>query len=334
MALFDLPIDQLRTYRPESTAPADLDEFWSTTLAEARGVDLAATYTPVDNRLAVVDTFDVVFAGFGGTPVRGWLHVPAGATAPLPTVVQYHGYSGSRGMAFSSTLYAQAGYAHFVMDTRGQGWAAGGVTGTADPVVEAGDVHGPGYLTVGLGDPHRHYYRRVFTDAVRALEAAATHPLVDADRLVVAGASQGGGIALAAAGLAPAAGIALVGCAPDVPFLSHFERALALTDSHPYAEVVSFLAGWRDLADTAYRTLSYLDVMNLARRAAAPTLFSVALMDDICPPSTVFAAYHHYGTLAPTTPAKQIEVYPHNRHEGGGDYHRAVQLDWLAELLG
>ena len=29
--------------------------------------------------------------------------------------------------------------------------------------------------------------------------------------------------------------------------------------------------------------------------ADAPALFSVALRDAICPPSTVFAAYHHYG---------------------------------------
>ena len=334
MALFDLPLDALRDYSPEPTAAPDFDDFWSTTVAQARQHDLQATFVPYDNRLAVIDTYDVTFAGFGGTPVRGWLHVPVGAVGPLPTVVQYHGYSAGRGMAFSSTLFADAGYAHLVMDTRGQGWAGGGVTGTPDATVEAGELHAPGFMTVGLDDPYRYYYRRVFTDAVRALEAAAAHPLVDATRIAVTGGSQGGGISLAAAGLAREVGIELVGCAPDVPFLCHFERALALTDAHPYGEIVTFLAGWRDRAAAAYRTLSYVDAMNLARRASAPALFSVALMDQICPPSTVFAAFNLYGSLAAPEIAKRIEVYPHNGHEGGGDYQRAVALDWFAELFG
>ena len=36
-------------------------------------------------------------------------------------------------------------------------------------------------------------YRRLYTDAVRAVEAAASHSDVDASRMVTAGASQGGG---------------------------------------------------------------------------------------------------------------------------------------------
>jgi cephalosporin-C deacetylase len=47
--------------------------------------------------------------GHGGTPVRGWLHVPAGVTDPLPTVVEYHGYSRGRGYAHFSTIWAHAG---------------------------------------------------------------------------------------------------------------------------------------------------------------------------------------------------------------------------------
>jgi cephalosporin-C deacetylase len=52
-------------------------------------------------------------------------------------------------------------------------------------------------------------------------------------------------------------------------------------------------------------------------------------MDRVCPPSTVFAAFHAYGGLD-----KQIEVYPYNEHEGGQAYHYGVQLDWLAPRMG
>ncbi|WP_142191709.1 acetylxylan esterase, partial [Streptomyces calvus] len=83
MALFDLPLDELREYRSASTAPEDFDAFWSKTLREAREHDLDARFEPVDTGLSTVEVFDVTFAGFGGHPVKGWLTVPARAAAPL-----------------------------------------------------------------------------------------------------------------------------------------------------------------------------------------------------------------------------------------------------------
>ncbi len=88
------------------------------------------------------------------------------------------------------------------MDTRGQGWAPGGASGTADWAPEAGMIHTPGFLTAGLASPDSYYYRRVFCDALRLLEVAAALEQTDADRVIVTGASQGGGITIAVAGLA------------------------------------------------------------------------------------------------------------------------------------
>jgi cephalosporin-C deacetylase len=75
--------------------------------------------------------------------------------------------------------------------------------------------------------------------------------------------------------------------------------------------------------ETVFRTLSYFDGVALAPGATAPALFSVALMDQTCPPSTVFAAYHAYGG------PKEIAVYEFNDHEGGEAHHRTRQLEWL-----
>jgi cephalosporin-C deacetylase len=330
-----MPLAELETYRPTLAEPEDFDDFWAETVAEATQVDLGLTAVAVDNRLALLDTYDLTFAGAGGTPVRAWLHVPAGTTTPLPAVVQYHGYSGGRGFPHSDTLWAQAGYAHLVLDTRGQGWRSGGSSETADHDAAAGANHSPGVMTAGILDPHTYYYRRLYVDAVRLLQVAAAHPLVDAGRMVVTGGSQGGGLAIAAAGLAPLVGVELLGAAPDVPFLCHFERALGLSPARPYGEVVEYLAGWRDHAEAVHRTLSYVDGANLGRRAHAPALFSVALMDPICPPSTVYAAYNLWGSRsgAPAAERKQIRVYPFNEHEGGGGYQQQAQLDWFAELF-
>lgn len=317
----DLPLAELRAYRPDLAVPADLDSFWAATLADARSHELNASFTPVDSVLTVIDTFDVSFAGFGGSPVRGWLHLPAGRSGRLPVVVEYVGYGGGRGLAHERHLYAAAGYAHFVMDTRGQGstWIVGD---TPDPQAGSAPAH-PGFMTQGILDPATYYYRRVYTDAVRAIEAARAHPEVDAARVVVTGGSQGGALTLAAASLVPD----VIAAMTDVPFLADFPRAITFVDTDPYGEIVRYLKAHRDHVEQVLSTLAYFDVAVLGRRASAPALFSVGLMDQICPPSTVYAAYNHYGG------PKEIREYPFNDHEGGQAFHEAAKLRWLAARL-
>lgn len=322
MSLFDLPVEELRDHRSRSVEPADFDAFWSKTLDEARSYELGARFEPcADTGLRTVDVYDVTFAGFGGHPVRGWFVLPAGTTRPLPVVVEFIGYGGGRGLPHTHLLWASAGFAHFVMDTRGQGsgWMAGD---TPDPVGSAPAF--PGFMTRGIEDPHSYYYRRVFTDAVRAVEAARSHPLVDAARTAAVGESQGGGITLAVGGLIPD----LVAIAPDVPFLCDFPRALTVTDRNPYREVGNYLKTHRGRAERVRTTLSYFDGVHFAARGRAPALFSTALEDMTCPPSTVFAAYNAYAH-----PDKAIEVYDFNDHEGGGPFQKAVQLGWLPGRL-
>ncbi|MER5398909.1 acetylxylan esterase [Streptomyces sp. NPDC002599] len=317
MALFDLPLDELRTYRSASAEPADFDSFWAKTLQEAREHDLAARFEPVDSPLKTVTVHDVTFAGFDGHPIKGWLTVPAWADSPLPTVVEFIGYGGGRGLPHTHLLWASAGFAHFVMDTRGQASAWGGGE-TPDPVGSAPAF--PGFMTRGIEDPETYYYRRLFTDAVRAVEAARSHPLVDAARVAALGGSQGGGITIAVGALVPD----LAAVAPDVPFLCDFPRATVLTDRAPYREIGNYLKTHRGRTEQVRRTLSYFDGVHFAARGRVPALFSAALEDQTCPPSTVFAAFNAWANED-----KEIEVYDFNDHEGGGPYQQAAQLRWL-----
>jgi cephalosporin-C deacetylase len=62
----------------------------------------------------------------------------------------------------------------------------------------------------------------------------------------------------------------------------------------------------------------------LAPHGVAPSLWSVALRDPICPPSTVFAAHNRYGG------PKDIRVWEWNEHEGGGASQDLEQVAWLA----
>jgi cephalosporin-C deacetylase len=317
---YDGPLEVVREHRSSTVAPADLDEFWAATLA---GEAPRATLTPVDNGLVAVDTFDVTFDGFGGDPVRAWLHLPAEPLRAglLPGVVQYQGYNGGRGLSHEHVFWATAGYAHLVMDTRGQGsgWTTGA---TPDPAGSAPSQ--PGFLTRGIEQPEHFFYRRVFADAVRALEVLRAHELVDPRRVAVAGQSQGGGMALAVSALAASAPQAVL-C--DVPFLCDFRRAAAVAQSDPYLELVRYLQSHRDRVERAFSTLAYFDGAVLAPRATAPALFSVALMDEVCPPSTVFAAYNAYAG------PKDIDVYEFNGHESGAAFHQTRQLAWLRATL-
>jgi cephalosporin-C deacetylase len=321
MAFFDLPLHELQTYCPDREEPTDFDAFWTTTLDEARAFPLQATFEKVDYGLVAQEIFDLTFNGFGGQPVKGWLILPAQRSAKVPCVVEYIGYGGGRNFGFDWLLWASAGYAHLVMDTRGQGssWSRGD---TPDLYAEGGNGHFPGSMTKGILDPRHYYYRRVFTDAVRAIEAARSHPAVDASRIAVTGASQGGGITIAAAGLVPD----VVAAMPDVPFLCHYRRATEIVDTYPYREIAEYCHTHRDKVDTVFKTLSYFDGVNFAPRARAKTLFSVGLMDQVCPPSTVYAAYNFWAG------EKEIRVYPYNGHEGGQSYQTLEKLKFLKNL--
>ncbi len=140
---------------------------------------------------------------------------------------------------------------------------------------------GPGPAARGLLDPHDYHYRRLITDAVRAVDAVRALPGVDASRVAVAGNSQGGGVALAVAGLVPDLAAVLV----TAPFLCGIRRALDLTDASPYGEISAYLSVHRGAEEAVHHTLSYVEGISFARRAQAPAHFGVGLRDTVCPPS-------------------------------------------------
>ncbi len=82
------------------------------------------------------------------------------------------------------------------------------------------------------------------------------------------------------------------------------------------------MRGWRS------RALSYVDGAHHAARGTCDALFSVGLMDQTCPPSTVYAAYNSWAGT------KEIVEHSHNGHEGGAGFQQQRQLAWLRERIG
>src|SRR5258706_4749331 len=115
MSLFDMPLDQLETYRPSRTEPEDFEAFWESTLAESRKFPLETRFEPVSANLKLVEVFDVTYSGFGGQPIKGWFILPKQRTDPLPVVVEYIGYGGGGGPPSALRPWGNAAFRRFLL---------------------------------------------------------------------------------------------------------------------------------------------------------------------------------------------------------------------------
>jgi cephalosporin-C deacetylase len=321
MNLFDLPIEELKEYKPELTKEANFDEFWDGILEESKQYPLNPELNPIDYPIDAVKVYDVYFNGFRNSRVHGRLVLPkeASATNKVPVVVYYHGYNWNSlviSHAFKCTIM---GYGCLMMDVRGQD-----VQSPDHNNYDNGGVSG--WMTKGILNHNNYYYLYAYMDSVRAIEFLKTIEVVNCDRIAVEGGSQGGGLALAVGALSKDVKAVMA----DIPYLCHFRRAVRMSTDGPFNEIYHYFKIHDSLHRTeeqVYRTLSYFDGMNLATRIKADTLISVGLEDTICPPSTGFAAYNHIDAK------KEIRVYSEYGH-GGFSVHEEEKIAFVKKILG
>lgn len=314
MGSIDWGLDRLVDYQPPLTMADDFHQFWHGNLEQSSMVPLNPSFDPVDDLLPQACVYDVSFDGVDGVRVRGWFITPRQVSGPLPTVVKFIGYSGGRSQAHSHAHHVLNGFNVFVMDSRGQG---------GDTGLRLSTSHGArrGFITHGILDRDEYYFRAFYLDTIRAVEVACGRPEVDENRIATCGGSQGGALSIACASLSDRVKVV----APDVPWLSHFERSVEIAMG-PYEEITDFMKAYPDQIDQAFTTLSYFDIMNMVTMTRAEKAFySVGLWDEVCPPSTVYASYNHL----PASVDKTINVYRYNGHEGGGALHEQRLLSWL-----
>ncbi|WP_058304111.1 acetylxylan esterase [Gorillibacterium timonense] len=300
-------IKDLEGYRPERTAQPDLEAFWENTLQEERAAELKGERTKVDSPLCGTTVYDTVYAGFAGTPIHGWLLLPENAPRrPLPCIVLYHGYTGSRELPEHHAAWLLMGYAVFAMDVRGQG----GITGNT---LDQTNGMSKGWVTQNIHDKDSYYYKAITVDAMRAVRFVREQPEIDSERIIVMGTSQGGGLTLMVSALMPEEICVSVASLPNMCHLDHG----ILNSAGSISEAADYVGRHPEQLDLVLETLSYFDAMNLAHRIEKPLLCSVSLKDPVCSPDTIYAAYNRIPTQQ-----KEMVVYPFNGHWTGPDHMR------------
>lgn len=304
---FDLPIDQLKTYPGKNPCPSDFESFWDRSLAEMRSIDPEIELIAAEFTAPNVECFHLFFTAVGGARVHAKVLRPANATAPHPAVLLFHGYTGDSGDWSDKLGYVAAGFTVAVLDCRGQA----GLSQDAG-IVLGNTLHG--HIIRGLDDalrgfPEKLLFRQIFLDTAQLAGIVMEMPEVDANRVGVAGGSQGGALTLACAALEPR----IKRAAPLYPFLSDYIRVWEMDQAKDaYKELQEFFRHsdpMHQRESTIFEKLGYIDIQFLAHRVQAEVLWGTALMDTICPPSTQFSVYNKL------TSPKRMVIYPDFGHE-------------------
>ena len=317
MPVVDMPIEELRTYTGTNPRPDDFDEYWDAALAELDGVDPEIELREAEFSVPHARCEHLYFTGTGGARIHAKLLRPT-ATAAADTagrgsgaaVLQFHGYAGNSGDWSDQLGYVGAGFVVAAMDCRGQG-------GLSEDI---GRVRGNtlrGHIIRGLDDgKDTLLYRHIFLDTVQLARIVMELDGVDPTRIGAAGGSQGGGLTLACAALEPR----IARAASMFPFLSDYKRVWEMDlDAGAYQELRDYFRRFDPIharEDEVFTRLGYIDVHHLAPRIRANTLMLTTLIDNICPPSTQFAAFNAI------TAEKRMVIYPDFGHEslpGGSD---------------
>lgn len=304
MPIVDLPLPKLKEYQGRTPRPADFDDYWDRSLAEMRALDPAVELVPYELNAPFAECFHLYFTGAGGARVHAKYLRPRGAREPHPAVVMFHGYSGSSGDWCDKLNYVARGFSVAAMDCRGQGGLSEDVGGVRGNTLR-------GHIIRGLDDsPEKLLFRQIFLDTAQLARIVMAMPEVDAERVGATGGSQGGGLTLACAALEPG----IKRAAPIFPFLCDYQRVWEMDlAQNAYEELRIFFRLFdprHEREEEIFTRLGYIDNQHLAGRIRAHVLMAVGLMDQVCPPSTQFAAYNKIRSK------KDMLIYPDFGHEG------------------
>lgn len=321
MPLIDKPLDELKIYTGRNPRPLDFDEYWDEAVAEMKAVERNVEITPAQFKSPVADCFDLYFTGVHGARVYAKLLKPKNLKEKNPAILHFHGYTGRSAGWFDYLQYAASGFVVAALDVRGQAGNSQDIGGNTGKTLA-------GHIIRGLtDDPKSLMYRDIFLDAAELADIVMSMDEVDENKVGAYGGSQGGALTIACAALEPRINRAV----PSCPFLCDYKRVWEMDlDKMAYEGLRIFFRDndpRHERVDEIFTKLGYIDLQFLAPRIKAKIKMFTGLMDDVCPPSTQFAAYNKM------TCEKEVYIYPDFAHENYPDCNE-ITYNWMMEMLG
>ena len=288
----ETPLTILEETRADVIRPADFDAFWQGVRRELADVPLEWERLPEAGGETATHTVDWVrFSSLEEFLIYGWLAVPKKQLESKERrgYLWLPGYSLGNPPPGPEALYP---------DTVTLGLNLHG--NTPDMPYKHPSLANADYITAGIESPKYYVYRPIIAHCLRALDVLAAQPEVSPERLMVGGMSQGGGLALVTAAVAPQVKL----CLADMPWLGALDLALSLLDrdkyrhmnSTRYPDVRGLIADYAEahpaLAEQVYQTYRYFDPLTHAPEILCPTQVSAGGRDPSCKPPTVYAVYN------------------------------------------
>lgn len=295
-----------RDIRPAVEEPEDFDAFWQKQREELDQVpirELARIPVTSEGKYKnKVVCWDVKVQCSGGNPVSGYLCMPVNAAPKsLPAIVTFQGsgvVSAGKELALGSKMIAFCMNAHGIENGQPRSYYQN--------LKIEGRYPMSNYASYGVWKKDLYYYKGVFLRIMRALDYIKTLPEWDGRTLIVSGVSQGGAMSIVAAALDHQ----VTFCNAGVP---------ALCDHN--AVYADRLPGWPKVVYTPKEQLNnekkwfmmnmnYFDVAHFAKRVKCDIALSAGLLDYVCSPASVMAAYN---SIAPEV-NKTIRIVPDGTH--------------------
>ncbi|TCO93049.1 cephalosporin-C deacetylase-like acetyl esterase [Bacteroides heparinolyticus] len=306
--------------RPYTQIPADFGDFWNKNKAELAKVPLI--YTKELVKEYCTDQMDCYLLKLQvnerGQAIYGYLFYPKHAKEASCPVVLCPPGAGIKTIKepLRHKYYAEHGCIRFEIEIHGLNPKM--PTEDFKDISNAFNGKENGYLNNGLDNRDNYYMKRVYMACIRSIDLLVSLPEWDGRNVVVQGGSQGGALALVAAGLDPR----VTACIANHPALSDMAGYMAgRAGGYPHFLRVAGM----DTPDKL-NTMAYYDVVNFARSIKVPTRMTWGYNDDVCPPTTSYAVYNVLQC------PKEALITPINEHWTSEDTEYG-HLTWMLNHL-
>lgn len=313
-------VDKIKPYTQE---PQDFRSFWQKNVEELKQVPMS--YTKELYKDYCTDKIDCYLVKLQidkmGHSMYGFLFYPKNAQPGKHPVVLCPPGAGIKTIKdpMRNKYYAENGFVRFEVEIHGLDPRIS--SETFGEISRAFNDRNGGYLANGLENKDIYYMKHVYVGLVRCIDFLTSLPEWDGKNVAVQGGSQGGALAIIAAGLDSR----VTQCVANHPALSDMAGYAVKggTGGYPHFCRQPQILSNKDCLNT----LAYFDVVNFARYVKAPTYLTWGYNDVTCPPTTSYAVWN---TLKCT---KESLLTPINEHWTTTETNRG-QMEWIkAHLL-